>query len=92
MPERMNFFIGEHPVGVFRCRGYPTSPGVYRYEPYRGTGHMMMANLLRKENEVTCWFTRRGKRFELAVTGEVLVAIPRRPYWVLAVAAVRRAG
>jgi hypothetical protein len=75
--DRLMFYLGEHPVGRFWGRAYPTAAGRVEYDPYRGEGHQRMAATLRRGEAADCWFVRRGRRVSFVVIGEEF--IPGRP-------------
>jgi hypothetical protein len=53
---QLAFFLDGYPVGIFKENGYPTSPGRYRYCPYRGAGHLRMGTALREGLQPRCTF------------------------------------
>jgi hypothetical protein len=91
--DRLVFYLGDHPVGKFRGRAYPTRAGRVKYDPYRGTGHLVLARALGRGEAVGCWFRRRGERVTLTVVGEKLVLgrPGQRSHWYLDIARLGRA-
>lgn len=57
--QKLVFYLGRDPVGVFVGPDYPTSPGRVEYDPYRGQGHANLAASLKQGKTVRCWFLRR---------------------------------
>jgi hypothetical protein len=74
--KRLMFYIGNHPVGRFRGRCYPTQPGRVEYTPFRGTGHAKLARSLRAGVPAECWFIRSRKQFAFEVVREEFVVGP----------------
>lgn len=72
MTGRPNFYFGWLSVGHF-LDAYPTAPGRYQYEPYRGEGHARFAEALRQGHAVVCSYTRGWKTVRLVVTAEEFV-------------------
>lgn len=58
------------PVGTFAEAVEPESPGRYRYEKYRGVGHLEMQQALRACKSARCEYTLKGRRVEFSVTAE----------------------
>jgi hypothetical protein len=50
------FYLGENAVGRFKEDAIPIRPGTYRYEPYRGLGHLEMVEALRENGSAACWY------------------------------------
>ncbi len=68
--RRLDFLIGVEQVGHFLGRGYPTCPGLYRYSPYRGTGHVRLVKTFERGKAAECWFSRNKKRFQLVIVAQ----------------------
>ena len=56
----LEFFYQEMAVGVFAEPVFSTTPGRYRYEPYRGLGHYEMKSALQRGERPTCSFRAGG--------------------------------
>jgi hypothetical protein len=76
--ETVDFFIRgcDGPVGVFHAPNYPTAPGRFQYEPYRGPGHAAFCQMLHSGRPAPCWLTVLGRRIEFEVTREDFVLGP----------------
>jgi hypothetical protein len=61
-------FTGE-PVGLFEGSTLPTSDGLYRYEPYRGIGHLHMQEQLKRGASAVCSYIANDSRVSFAVVG-----------------------
>jgi len=61
-------FSGE-PVGLFEDGVCPNSDGLFRYEPYRGPGHLHMQELLRKSGTAQCHYVHAGEKVSFVVIG-----------------------
>lgn len=70
--RRLEFFLGADPVGQFRGRGYPISPGRNEYFPYRGMGHAVLALALKSGVHPECWYLRKRQRVHFKVTRDEL--------------------
>ena len=75
------FFLGKQPVGDF-AKGYPSHPGRFKYSPYRGLGHALMAAALRRGEIAECWFERQGKRVAFDVAKEDFVLGPPSSWYI----------
>jgi hypothetical protein len=53
-------------VGVFQ--ELPASPGLFRYEPYRGPGHYEMQERLKAGENPRCYYDSKGMRISFTVT------------------------
>lgn len=53
MDEYFEFFFAGEAVGYF-LDAYPESPGTYRYEPYRGPGHLWMQEEIDRKGVAQC--------------------------------------
>jgi hypothetical protein len=52
---KLDFLYGDMPVGHFtEGTAYPTVPGMYKYMPYRGLGHLRMGEELRRAGSAGC--------------------------------------
>ena len=78
----LTFFFDEQPVGHFENVGYPSQPGRFKYIPYRGLGHALMAAALRQGEVAGCWFEHNGKRVAFDVTQEDLVLEPDSQWYI----------
>jgi len=58
--EHNEFFFEEHPVGYFEDQ-LPSSPGQYRYMPYRGWGHLRLGQALVSSGSQRCYYVIEGK-------------------------------
>ena len=85
--DRLNFFFEGEPVGYF-ADGYPTSPGRYEYDPYRGEGHARFARALRR-GPAECCFTWQGHELWLVITAEEFVEGRPGCQWFVRVSEVR---
>jgi len=61
-------FSGE-PVGLFTDGINPNAEGLFRYEPYRGPGHLHMQEQLRKSGSAWCSYVLAGKKTSFVVVG-----------------------
>lgn len=61
-------FAGE-PVGLFKDGIVPTSDGLYRYEPYRGPGHLHLHEQLKRVGCAQCNFLHKGSIVSFIVLG-----------------------
>lgn len=51
------FYVQNHPIGTFQSAvAYPSATGWHAYEPYRGTGHAILAETLGNGDKLTAWF------------------------------------
>ena len=66
-PHELEFWYEGMPVGYFVGPTFPSGPGRYRYEPYRGPGHYEMQTALRSGQRPTCTFVSGGRRHSCAV-------------------------
>lgn len=71
--KRLEFFLGNEPVGHFRGRAFPQSPGRIEFYPYRGPGHAELVSALRKRKHADCWYLLRGQRIPFKVIREDFV-------------------
>lgn len=58
--EHVEFFFGELVVGYFEDR-LPSSPGQYRYTPFRGAGHLRLMQCL-PSGPQRCHYVVGGKK------------------------------
>ena len=65
--KELEFFIGELQVGVFEEPQYPKNPGRYRYEPYRGPGHLELQEKLRSGGTARCHYENNKEQIYFAV-------------------------
>jgi hypothetical protein len=61
------FDFRSQPVGLFRDQAFPTLPGEYAHEPYRGPGHYDMQVALKRGDEVICNYMLDDKRVSFRV-------------------------
>ena len=66
-PHELEFCYEAMPVGYFVGPMFPSRPGRYRYEPYRGPGHYEMQTALRSGQRPTCTFVSGGRRHSCVV-------------------------
>lgn len=50
------FYVQKHPIGLFQTGSYPSAAGWYRYDPYRGEGHAILAEKIKSGETLTAWF------------------------------------
>ena len=60
VPERCQFFLGTEAVGYFEDQ-LPSSPGLYRYMPYRGPGHLRLVQALASTGPQRCYYIVEGE-------------------------------
>ena len=65
--EAKTFFFEDNPVGYFLENELPTSPGQYRYIPYRGPGHYNLGQALSANGPQRCHFLLNGHCREFTV-------------------------
>lgn len=58
-PPGVEFSYGSEPVGRFTDPSPPDTDGAYRYEPFRGPGHLHMQEAL-KQASVSCSYAFHG--------------------------------
>jgi hypothetical protein len=68
IPIEHDFLFDGMEVGIFRDADFPSSPGRYRYEPYRGPGHYEMQTKLRAGEQPRCYYDRDGFRVSFTVS------------------------
>ena len=59
--EHKQFFFEEHAVGYFEDQ-LPSSPGHYRYMPFRGPGHLHLVKALATSGPQRCYYVIERKR------------------------------
>jgi len=59
--EHKQFFFEEQPVGYFEDE-LPSSPGEYRYMPFRGPGHPRLVEALASSGSQHCYYMMEGKK------------------------------
>lgn len=52
----LEFLFEGMPAGIFQCSQYPTDNGRYPYMPYRGPGHLLMGEALKKHGRARCYY------------------------------------
>ena len=67
VPHVFEFSYNGLAVGYFEEPEYPSVPGSYRYEAYRGAGHYEMATALRSGQRPRCVYIRNGQTCTFAV-------------------------
>ena len=60
MAERNRFFLGTEVVGYFEDQ-LPSSPGLYRYMPFRGLGHLRLVQALASSGPQHCYYVAEGE-------------------------------
>jgi hypothetical protein len=65
--KQLVFFFDGYPVGVFEGTDYPTVPGRYRYDPYRGPGHWRMQTAYREGLRPRCTFRTKERSISFCV-------------------------
>jgi hypothetical protein len=65
--DDLDFFLGTLAVGYFAGETYPSADGEYRYEPYRGSGHLQLMNSLKKNCAQRCHFISDRKIYYFTV-------------------------
>lgn len=66
--KELEFSIGELQVGIFEESQYPKGPGHYRYQPYRGPGHLEMQEKLRSGGIARCHYGNNKEQVHFTVT------------------------
>lgn len=68
MTNPKEFFYNGNPVGVFvNHEEFPEMPGVYRYDPYRGTGHYELVTSLKIKPQI-CQYSKNNKIFNAKIS------------------------
>jgi hypothetical protein len=80
-PRAMDFFCGKYVAGVLEV-ATRWEPGRWKYEPYRGPGHLQMVTMLKNGESAICFVDTEGRRFRF-----VVVSVPE--YGVLEVSSVQ---
>jgi hypothetical protein len=58
MQTRLDFFFQGSEVGYFMdLTDYPTTPGSYRYMPYRSLAHYLFGEACQRDRSARCAFT-----------------------------------
>ena len=55
------FFFEEHAAGYFEDQ-LPSSPGQYRYMPFRGPGHLRLVEALASSGSQRCYYVIEGEK------------------------------
>jgi len=55
-PPPLSFDFCGQPVGCFDDGVVPRTDGLYRYQPYRGPGHLNMQRQLKDSGSATCHY------------------------------------
>lgn len=58
--EHIQFFFGHQVVGYFEDQP-PSSPGEYRYMPFRGPGHFLLGQELNRKGPQYCHYVADGE-------------------------------
>jgi hypothetical protein len=64
--EDTQFFFGEDSVGYFEDQ-LPSSPGEYRYMPFRGVGHFRLVQALASSGSQRCYYLTAGEKHHFTV-------------------------
>lgn len=64
--EHAAFFFEEYAVGYFEDER-PSSPGQYRYMPFRGPGHWRLAQALASSGSQSCYHVTQGEKHYFTV-------------------------
>lgn len=80
--------MSRNPVGRFVGRCYPTQPGLYRFSPYRGEGHVRFLCTLERGEAAVCWFCRKGKKMLMTVVAEHFVRDMAGCHWLVDVSII----
>ena len=59
-PKNIQFFFGTQVVGYFEDQP-PSSAGQYRYEPFRGPGHLCLVQELARKGPQCCHYVANGE-------------------------------
>ena len=60
------FFFGEDSVGYFESQPL-SSPGKYRYMPFRGLGHFRLVQALASSGSQRCYYLAAGEKHYFTV-------------------------
>ena len=60
VPEHKEFLLGAEVIGYFEDQ-LPSSPGLYRYTPYRGPGHLRLVQALASTGPQRCYYILKGE-------------------------------
>lgn len=85
---RLDFYIGGKAVGHFLTAEYPLIPGRYRFEPYRGEGHAILASSLEAGTVVSCSFPVEGAEVVFTIVQEIFIPANYESYWFIDIARV----
>jgi len=83
----LDFFTDGKAVGHFLTE-YPLLPGRYRFEPYRGEGHAILALSLKAGTPVSCSFPAEGTDVIFTVVQELFIPAKAESYWFIDIARV----
>jgi hypothetical protein len=83
LTDRLEFFAADKAVGFFLSRHYPSHPGRYLYDPYRGEGHALLVSQLEKGDTVECRYFCGDIEFSIIVAQEVFVPATPESYWFI---------
>ena len=81
--KRLEFFIDGEAIGRFLNDSYPSKPGRYRYEPYRGEGHAKLVESLRQGTAAICSFSSDAREIAVTITQEIFVPATPESYWFI---------
>jgi len=65
--SKLQFMLDGIPVGYFEGNDFPSSPGRYRYMPFRGPGHYVMRKQLSAGGRPRCYYDAGDIRVSFAV-------------------------
>ena len=66
---KVDFYMGSQVVGSFLDYPLPTGDGTYRYEPYRGPGHLNLHKQLEAGKAPRCFYDTATQRVCFCVVG-----------------------
>ncbi|MBK1877088.1 hypothetical protein [Pelagicoccus mobilis] len=69
--EMLEFEFNGMPVGYFEESSFPYSDGIYKYMPYRGSGHYELGQELKKGKNAHCSYNDGGKKVGFEVVEHV---------------------
>lgn len=68
MKVSIDFFMDSQVVGAFAGDALPKAGGSYRYEPYRGPGHVNLHRQLKAGHAPRCFYSFGSQRVAFCVT------------------------
>lgn len=66
-PSPLSFDFCGQPVGCFDDGVAPQTDGLYRYQPFRGPGHLRMQQQLNAGGTATCHYQDAGSKVSFVV-------------------------